>query len=369
MKNIFFLVGERSADVHAAEVLKQVNNQDLDLHCWGIGGPQMQKNGFEAIFSFEKFSLIGFAEVLKHLPFLRKVSRQIRREFESRKPDLVILVDYPGFNMQIAKLAHKLQIPVLYYISPQFWAWKKKRIYKMKKYCNKIAVIFPFEEKLYKEVNAQAEFVGHPICEEINFQYTKNEFAEKYNLDKNKKWLGFFPGSRDIEVKRILPEFLNTVKLLSREQQDDYEFLISLAGTVSEKVFYDFLAPIKDMVKIIHENHDMIRHSHFVISKSGTSCLETALLGTPLIVVYKISLFSYILAKFFINIKMIAMPNIILGKKLIPELIQQKANAANIVKNFKCYSQDKKKYEQMKIQLSRIADKLGKKKHLKTFVK
>ncbi|MEA2104494.1 MAG: lipid-A-disaccharide synthase [Candidatus Cloacimonadota bacterium] len=369
MKNIFFLVGERSADIHAAEVLKRLNKLDLECNYWGIGGSKMQQQGFEAIFPFEKFSIIGFAEVVKHLPFIRKVNSTIQKEFEIRKPDLIILLDYPGFNMRIAKLAHKMQIPVLYYISPQFWAWKKKRIFKMKKYCDKIAVIFPFEEKLYNKIDADAEFVGHPVCEEINFRYSKKEFAQVYNLNENKKWLGFIPGSRDIEIMRILPELIGTIIFLEVIHKGKFEFLISLADTVNENHFRKIIDPIKDKVKIIHETYDLMKHSDFIISKSGTSCLETAFIGTPEIVVYKISSISYFLAKFFINIDMIAMPNILLGKKIIPELIQNEANIKNITENIEKYLLDEGNYLSMKNQISTIEDKLGNKSASENVVK
>ncbi|HGY11681.1 MAG TPA: lipid-A-disaccharide synthase, partial [Desulfobacterales bacterium] len=191
MKNIFMLVGERSADVHAAEVIKQLKKKESTLKIWGIGGPLMQEQGFESIFPFTKFSIIGFAEVISHLGFIMKVFKKLKSEFNARKPDLALLVDYPGMNILVAKICHTLGIPVFYYISPQVWAWKKKRIHKIAEYSDKIAVIFHFEKKLYEEIGADVEYVGHPISEEIMISQTRKEFAKQYSLKPDKEWIGF----------------------------------------------------------------------------------------------------------------------------------------------------------------------------------
>jgi lipid-A-disaccharide synthase len=362
MKNIFILAGERSADLHTSEFLKQIQKLDSDITFWGIGSIKMQKLGFEPIFPFERFSIIGFAEILKHLAFFYQVINKIKKEFIKRKPNLVILVDYPGLNLRIAKIAKNLKIPVLYYISPQVWAWKKKRIYKIKRYTDKIAVIFPFEKDLYDKIGANVEFVGHPIAEEITFQLSKKEFAKKYHLDESKKWLAFIPGSRDIEIKRILPEMVKTIQKLKKRENNNYEFLISLADTVSKKHFYQIIEPIKNYISIIDKIYELMKYSDLVISKSGTSTLETGYIGTPMIVVYKTSLPSYLIAKHFVNIDMIALPNIVAGKKIVPELIQKQVNPTNIINNIDLILNDEKNYKKMKEELSILQEKLGNKK-------
>jgi len=361
MKNIFILTGERSADIHTSKFLKQIQKLDSKIKFWGIGGPKMQKLGFESIFPFERFSVIGFAEVLKHLAFFYQVINKIKKEFIKRKPNLVILVDYPGLNLRIAKIANKLKIPVLYYISPQVWAWKKKRIYKIKQYTDKIAVIFPFEKELYENIGANVEFVGHPISEEITFQLSKKEFANKYHLDESKKWLAFIPGSRDIEIKRILPEMVKTIQKL-KKRENNYEFLISLTDTVSKGHFYQIIEPIKNYISIIDEIYELMKYCDLVISKSGTSTLETGYIGTPMIVVYKTSFLSYLIAKHFVNIDMIALPNIVAGKKIVPELIQKEVNSTNIINNIDSILNDEKNYKKMKEELSILQEKLGNKK-------
>ena len=354
------LVGERSADVHAAEVIKQLKQKDPSTNVWGIGGPLMQKQGFESIFPFSKFSIIGFAEVIGHLGFILKVFRKLKSEFIARKPDLAILVDYPGMNIRVAKIAHEFGIPVLYYISPQVWAWKKKRIYKIAKYSDKIAVIFPFENELYEEIGADVEYVGHPISEEINISCTKEEFAKKYSLDLKKDWVGFIPGSRNVEIKRILPEIVETIKNLKKTYNNSYEYLISQADSVSDELFKKIISSIKNNITIIHDTHALMKYSKVVVCKSGTSTLETGYMGTPMVVVYKTSWLSYFIARAFIKINMIALANIVIGNKVLPELIQHAASAENITKEVRLFLEDDNYYQKTRNELCMIKEKLGK---------
>lgn len=359
MKNIFMLVGERSADVHAAEVISQLLAKDPSLRVWGVGGPHMKKLGFESIFPFSKFSIIGFAEVVGHLGFIVKVFRKLKAEFTSRKPDLAILVDYPGMNIRIAKILHDMKIPVLYYISPQVWAWKKKRIHKIAEYSDKIVVIFPFEKDMYEEIGADVEYVGHPICEEIEIQYTKEEFAKRYSLDSQKEWIGFIPGSRNIEIKRILPEIVDTINLLKKENDHTQEYLISKADSVSDDIFNDIIAPIKNDVTIIDDTHELMKYSKVVVCKSGTSTLETGFLATPMVVIYKTSWLSYLIARAFVKIDKIALANIVIGKKVVPELIQHDACANKIKKEISLYFHNDGYYNHTKEELHLIQEKLG----------
>ena len=354
------LVGERSADVHAAEVIKQLKKKESTLKIWGIGGPLMQEQGFESIFPFTKFSIIGFAEVISHLGFIMKVFKKLKSEFNARKPDLALLVDYPGMNILVAKICHTLGIPVFYYISPQVWAWKKKRIHKIAEYSDKIAVIFPFEKKLYEEIGADVEYVGHPISEEIMISQTRKEFAKQYSLKPDKEWIGFIPGSRNVEIKRILPEIVKTIINIKNIYNDSYEFLISQADSVSDELFNKTISPVKNDVTIIKDTHPLMKFSKVIVCKSGTSTLETGYLGTPMVVIYKTSSLSYLIARAFIKIKMIALANIVLGKKVVPELIQHDAFAENITKAVRLFLEDVSSYEKTKTELCIIKEKLGK---------
>jgi len=320
----------------------------------------MQDQGFESIFPFTKFSIIGFAEVISHLGFIMKVFKKLKSEFNARKPDLALLVDYPGMNILVAKICHTLGIPVFYYISPQVWAWKKKRIHKIAEYSDKIAVIFPFEKKLYEEIGADVEYVGHPISEEIMISQTRKEFAKQYSLKPDKEWIGFIPGSRNVEIKRILPEIVKTIINIKNIYNDSYEFLISQADSVSDELFNKTISPVKNDVTIIKDTHPLMKFSKVIVCKSGTSTLETGYLGTPMVVIYKTSSLSYLIARAFIKIKMIALANIVLGKKVVPELIQHDAFAENITKAVRLFLEDVSSYEKTKTELCIIKEKLGK---------
>ncbi|MDY6914768.1 MAG: lipid-A-disaccharide synthase [Candidatus Cloacimonadota bacterium] len=347
MKKIFWIAGENSGDLHAADVLKKMN--DDQFYHFGIGGPKMQSQRLNSIFDFQRFAVMGFWEVVKHLKFFAQVNKKIKNIFqnENSKPDLVVLVDYPGLNMRIAKLAKRYKIPVLYYISPQFWAWKSKRIHQLKKYTDHIAYILPLEKDYFDKFHIPSTYVGHPIAEQIKLQLSKNEFAEKFGLDFSKKWIGFFPGSRQNEVTKLLPEFHKTISQLPYNK---YEFIISRAHSLPKKYF-----PKNSKSHYLENyNYEIMKYSSFIVAKSGTTSLETAYIGTPFIIVYKTSFISYFLGKRLIKIDKIGLPNIMMQKKIVPELIQKKANSKYITAKIQEFLQNKEKYNQLKTDLQQI---------------
>jgi len=355
-KKIFWIAGENSGDLHASLVLQELTKRHPDWDNFGVGGPGMVQFGFRSLFPFERFSVMGFWEVLKHLSFFLKVERSIKKSFLQNRPDLVVLVDYPGLNMRIAKLATELKIPVLYFISPQFWAWKYKRIFKMKKYTKHIAYILPFEEKYFRKHNVKSTYVGHPIAEEIEIKLNKKKFAVKYDLDPNKIWLGFLPGSRDNEIKKMLPEYLATIKEFDFQK---HEFIISKTSTVSNKLFNDILQNEKNLKIIESDRYEMMRHCDLLVVTSGTATIETAFIGTPFVIVYKTSRVTYQLGKHFIKINRIGLPNIILNKSVVPELIQNQVNAANLSENMKNILHSDPEYQQISKDLENLHEKLG----------
>ena len=367
MKTIFWLVGDHSGDVHAAQVLEKYQQKFPAAKHWGIGGSAMQKYGFESLYPFHKFMIMGFMEVLCHLPFIMEVEKAIARAFQTHPPDLVVLVDYPGFNMRIARLAHGLGLKVLYYIVPQFWAWKYHRIFLLKKYCCFLACIFPFEKAILDRHSIPCSYVGHPMLEEIVFHVTREEFSQQYNLDPQKKWIGFFPGSRDIEVKRLLPIFVQSIEAMYQLGWD-YEFLISRAENLPEDLFTPYIIPKRRAcssrrgrssfsscsIKLIdgYHNYALMKYADFLVVKSGTSTMEAAFIGTPFCIVYQTNRLTYHLAKKMIKLQMIGMPNIILGKKLIQELIQEAVNSINIMQLIDLYLHNEKEYSTLATELA-----------------
>ncbi len=319
--NIFWLVGESSGDLHAELLMKNLNSAIPELHHVGIGGPRMQRQGLRPILPFNRFAVMGFAEVLAHLPFFITVQNKIRSLFARSKPDLVILVDYPGLNMRVAKLADQYRIPVLYFICPQFWAWKYDRVYKLRDYTQHVACILPFEKALLDKHEVTCSYVGHPIAEEVKFDVDRNKFAALYKLDPTKKWIGFFPGSRNDEIARMLPVYL---KAAAKWDSKQYELIFSKARCVEQSRYMEHVSKSAGRhFKIIDGyTYEMMKYCEALVCTSGTVTLEAAFIGTPMIICYRSSELSFSIGKRLVNIKRIGLPNIVLDQSLLPELVQ-----------------------------------------------
>lgn len=324
---IFWLAGESSGDLHAELIMKSLNDKMPGLKHIGIGGPRMQSQGLQPLFPFGRFAVMGFVEVLKHLAFFLSVQRRIKRLFKEDNPDLAILVDYPGLNMRIADLADEYRIPVLYFISPQFWAWKHERVYKLKASTRHVACILPFENELLDIHNVTSSYVGHPIAEEVSFQLDRDAFARFYELDATKKWIGFFPGSRDNEIAKMLPLFLQAA---AKWDPDTYQMLFSKARSVNHHEYMQLMNGKKNVKLIDGNNYEMMKYCELLVCTSGTVTLEAAFIGTPLVICYKASPISYLIGRFFVRIKRIGLPNIVLDEDLLPELIQDDVSPESI---------------------------------------
>ena len=326
---IFWLAGESSADLHSELVMKALNEKFGNLTHIGIGGPRMQRQGLKPIFPFDKFAVMGFVEVVKHLIFFFKVQIRLSKLFSTEKFDLAILVDYPGLNLRIAKMADEMRIPVLYFICPQFWAWKHNRVYQLRDSVRYVACILPFEEELLKIHNINCSYIGHPIAEEITFELYRDSFARFFGLDSSKKWIGFFPGSRNNEITKMLPVFLQAAK---KWNQNEYQILFSKSHNVNHQLYMHLIEGQKDIIIIDGYNYEMMKYCELLVCTSGTVTLEAAYIGTPLVICYKASYLSYLIGRKFVRIKRIGLPNIVLDSDLLPELIQGEMNPANIYK-------------------------------------
>lgn len=367
-KTIFWLAGENSGDLHASLVMHRLNGDIPYLNHIGIGGNRMQKEGLQPLFAFGRFAVMGFAEVIKHLRFFMKVEAAIKKVFQTAKPDLVILVDYPGLNMRVAKFAEAAKIPVLYFICPQFWAWKHNRVYDLKANTHHVACILPFEADMLSIHNIRNTYVGHPIAEEVSYELDRDAFARFYGLDPAKQWIGFFPGSRNDEVERLLPVYLQTLSMLD---QDKYQFLFSKARSVSHPLFTFILDQHPAIRPYIIDgyNYEMMKYSEFLVIKSGTTTLEAAYIGTPSVIVYKTGKISYQIGKRFIRVDKIGLPNIILEQKVLPELIQDEVTPRNISQTILSCLGDAQVMSKMKQELTHIHKLLGNKTASKEMVK
>lgn len=359
-KNVLIIAGEASGDLHGASLIRELKKIDGSLKIFGVGGNKMQAEGMELIYHIDKMAFLGFVEVVKHLPFIKKVQRDLIDEVKKRNVKEVILIDYPGFNLSIAKKLKSLDLKLIYYITPQVWAWGKGRVKNIKELFNKVLVVFPFEEKFFKSKNVNAEFVGHPLIQEINsYNYlNRDQLNNKFELDPAKEILLILSGSRKQEVKTIFPEAIKAASRLVDEF--DMQIVVACSSNLDEKVFYE-LTDQKNFKVIKDYTYDLLKHSKFGIIKSGTSTLEAGLMELPFVIVYKTSWLTYLIGKSLVKIKNIGMANIVLDEQVVPELIQNQANEKNIYSTAKNILSDDGLLNRMKLRLSRIKKVLGEK--------
>ncbi len=357
-KNVLIIAGEASGDLHGASLIRELKKIDGSLKIFGVGGNKMLAEGMELIYHIDKMAFLGFVEVVKHLPFIKKVQRDLIDEVKKRNVKEVILIDYPGFNLSIAKKLKSLDLKLIYYITPQVWAWGKGRVKNIKELFNKVLVVFPFEEKFFKSKNVNAEFVGHPLIQEINsYNYlNRDQLNNKFELDPAKEILLILSGSRKQEVKTIFPEAIKAASRLADEF--DMQIVVACSSNLDEKVFYE-LTDQKNFKVIKDYTYDLLKHSKFGIIKSGTSTLEAGLMELPFVIVYKTSWLTYLIGKSLVKIKNIGMANIVLDEQVVPELIQNQANEKNIYSTARNILSDDGLLNRMKLRLSRIKKVLG----------
>lgn len=329
---IVLVAGETSGDLHAANLVKRLHRSRRLFEFSGIGGSYMQEAGVNVINNLAKHGVTGFSEVIRKFSVIKAAFKQIIEHIEATQPDLVILIDYPGFNLRLAKKLQSKKTPILYYISPQIWAWKAGRIKLIKQCIDKMAVILPFEKKLYQHSNVPVSFVGHPLVGTVKPSKNSVERLRKsITLSSNKTLIALLPGSRENEIRRLLPVMLKAcVRLLEKNQ--NLAFVLPIAPSMDKRFINHFLkqTPLQHLSLIEGQSRECLQLSKVAIIASGTASLECALIGTPMVVVYKISALTYLLAAKLVKVKFISLVNLILEKLTIPELIQADCTAENL---------------------------------------
>ncbi len=355
---LMIIAGEVSGDLHGASLICELRKRNKNISIYGIGGDKMKDAGMEVVYHINKMAFLGFVEVVKHIPFVKQVQKDLIEIIKEKNIKDVVLIDYPGFNLNFAKKLKALNVKVIYYISPQIWAWGAGRIKKIKKLVDKMIVLFPFEEEMYKKENINVEFVGHPLLERIseyNF-LSKEDFYNKFGLDETKEILLILPGSRNNEVVKILPEAFAAAKKLAKE----FNLQIVIAGStnIDDEIFRKL--NLSGSYKIIKGfTYDLMRQAKIGIIKSGTSTLEAGLFELPSVIVYRTSYLSYLIGKNLIKIKDIAMANIISGERVLPELIQNDVTNDLIYSECKTILSNENLYSSIKEKLKNIKTKLG----------
>jgi len=358
-KTVMIIAGEASGDMHGASLVQEMLKIDPTLHFYGIGGSRLAKAGVKLLANVAEMAVVGLTEVISKLGTFIKVMNLVKKSLDEIGPDLVVLIDFAGFNLRIARAAHHRGIKVFYYISPQVWASRQGRIRKIKKYVDKMAVILPFEIDTYKQKGFAVEYVGHPLLDLVKTNYSKAESRRKFDLPGNKITIGLLPGSRISEVEKLLPEMLQAAAILE-QKIPDINFVLPLADTLEEKIISGIISLSGVKVNVIRGNtYDVISSTDLAIVASGTATLETALLGIPMIIVYKISPLTYFIGKMIVTVKNIGIVNIIAGKTVVPELIQDKAAGKHIADEaLAILTNDERKLEIIS-QLAEIRSKLG----------
>jgi len=351
------IAGEVSGDLHGSALIHSLNKR-TDFEFVGIGGEKMLTEGMETLFHIKDMAFLGFTEIIRHIPFIKRVQRKLIETIMAKSIKTVILIDYPGFNLNFAKKIKKMGVKIIYFISPQIWAWGKYRIKKIQRLVDKMLVLFPFEKEFYKNYEVDVEYVGHPLIERLDsYQFlSKSELYNKFGLDSHKEILLLMPGSREQEIKRIFPEAIKTAKNLAKKFNLQ---VVVLSPENIENKLYNSLTVISGFRVINENNYDFLKHSKLGIIKSGTSTLEAGLLGLPMVVVYSTSNLSYLIGKTLANIKNIAMINIIANKNIVPELIQGDAKSENIFKACAEILEYDEKYSQMRDSLLTVKKKFG----------
>ncbi len=357
--NIMIIAGEVSGDIIGAGLVTELRKRESAIRIWGIGGDRMRMAGMELNFHIRDMAFLGFTEVVKHLPYIRKVRRQLIQTIKERKVSLVVLIDYPGFNLNIARLIEAAGIKIIYYVSPQVWAWGSGRVKKIKKYIDKMIVLFKFEEEFYRKHKIEVEFVGHPLLDYAdNYDMmTKESFYKKFSLDGSKSLLLLMPGSRNHEIARLLPEMMKAAEKICSEF--NLQAIVASTSNVADDVYRDIYPGDYKIIK--DHTYELMRYSTAGIIKSGTSTLEAAYFELPMVIVYKTSGLTYFIGKKLIKVKNIGMANIISGEKIVPELIQEQMNCPNIYKEIKEILSDSKKVSFIKNKLRNVKTKLGEK--------
>lgn len=363
---IFISAGEASGE-HYGALLIQALVRRLALagrkaEFVGMGGPRMVAAGLERVVRAEDMAVMGITEIVRHLPRIYREFRRLKQSVRERRPDVAVLIDFPDIHFKLAKEFHRLGVPVIFFVSPQLWAWKRHRLKLVQKYVDKMLVIFPFEEPFYREHGVQAEFVGHPLAELPLPTISREEFSASAGLDPGRTWIALLPGSRAKEIRDNLPEMLAAARILN--QQGQYEFILPLAPTLNagQRAFVARFVAARAAglpVYIASDARAALFHARASIVASGTATVEAALIGNPFVVVYRVSPVTYAIAKRVVTVPHVAMANLIAGKRIVPELIQNEFTAASIVQHLGPLLPDGAQRESMMQELKRIRTLLG----------
>lgn len=360
---IMMVTGEASGDLHGANLLRALRLKVSDLEVCGMGGAELASLGVDILYDAAKVSVVGISEVFSHLKDIISAQKVLRRRLLTHRPDLLILIDLPDFNLLLAKKAKKLGIPVFYYISPQVWAWRSGRVKTLRDRVDKIGVILPFEEEYFRQRGVDAEYVGHPLLDTVAASASREQFCSEHQIPLESRCIGLFPGSRKREISSLLPDFLEAGRILQNAMPEKLIFLVPQASTITTRDLEEagILEAAKHLdIRIIkEERYNMMAACAAVVAASGTVTLELAILEVPMIVAYKLSPLTYFLGRLLVKVKYFSLVNLIAGYSAVPELLQAEVTPQRIADELTAILLQPEKRQDMIKALRDVKDKLG----------
>ncbi|MBW2029270.1 MAG: lipid-A-disaccharide synthase [Deltaproteobacteria bacterium] len=358
-KRVAIVAGEASADYHGANLVLSMKSLDPTLSFCGIGGKKMEEAGVEILFPSSDMAVVGITEVLARFPALLKAFSRMKSLLKKTRPDLLILLDYPGFNLRLAGHAKRYEIPILYYISPQVWAWRRRRVKKIADRVDRIAVIFPFEEEFYRECNIYVEYVGHPLLDSIPREVSRPRAVKALGLERASPVLGLLPGSRKEEIKNHLPVMIKTAEILA-DRYPELQCLLPIASSVPHEMISTFIKDSPVPIKTSEgKTYLSLAACDLALVTSGTATLETAIMEVPMIVVYKLSPLSFWIARRVVKVPFISLVNLVAERMVVPELIQDQVNPQRLVQESLAILENGHERENMIRDLKKVKERLG----------
>ena len=349
---ILISAGEASGEMYGAQLIEAIHRLDSSIQFFGVGGDRMRAAGFDTVVDAKDLAVVGITEILSHLPKILGLYRRLIDEAERRKPDLAVVIDSPAFNWRVARQMKKRGISTVYYVAPQFWAWRQGRVRLLRDYIDKALVIFPFEERFYRDRGVDATFVGHPLAELPPPTVERADYAARHHLDPAKPWITLMPGSRVKEVRMNLPTILESAALLG----SGYEYLLPVAPTLDRSFLSNLIGEQK--ITLVPDALPALYHSRAGVVASGTATVEAAMMNTPFVMVYRVSALTYLLGKPRVKIPRFAMVNLIAEEEVVPELVQQDFTAKNVVARLQEILPDGPARGRMLEGLARVKDRL-----------
>ncbi len=357
-KHVLLVVGEASGDLHGAQLVRALREREPALRVSAVAGEELKRAGVEVVFDVDRIAGMGLSELVGNLRNLWRAYALLKKILKEQRPGLLILIDFPDFNMRLARVAKRLGVPVLYYITPQVWAWRKRRIAQIARSVDRVAVVFPFEAPLYERAGVQAQFVGHPLLDAARATRSREETLGRLGLDPSRRTIALLPGSRRREVEFHLPAMLKAAALLGREIP--LQFVLVRASTVGRDLLDAGLSGAPVGVSLSDgDTYNVVHASDLVWTASGTATLETALMLKPMIIVYRMARTTYALARLLVRVDHIGMANIIAGEKVVPELIQGEMTPERIARESRAILEDPRESARIVGKWAQVRERLG----------